>query len=415
MSPSPSSPGKRRPRLVWLTSGVVIAVIIVVGWVMFSTVDRDGVSQDRGQSAQIKNLSPCPNEPFLTHALALAEEYVNILPLGNLAPPGHTTPTEHLYFQLQRNPNDRALTVPATIMAPTGGRLIQVAETIRWRANQVINQDYDLLLAPCDEVRVFIAHVAKPVPKLAAAIEAADRSQCSDHEEGTLGSRNRFCVLSTDVGFTAGELIGTSSGERSVGAFDLGIYDTRVEPLKYVNPSRYRPKADKIDSLHRACPLDYFVEPLRSQLYAKLGSFNRLRTVAPRCGTIMQDVAGTLQGNWWLDNEGTAGLGTWPKQLAFVLDNVDPTRAVVSVGGTLTEFGTLMFTPRSVGVINRAFVEVTPGLTIFCFEPDGGQSNTPVTGRVLAQLVDDDTLNVEHQAGACTSTPAFQDPFTYNR
>jgi len=61
--------------------------------------------------------------------------------------------------------------------------------------------------------------------------------------------------------------------------------------MAYANPSRYNQR-------HVVCPFDLFVGSLRDSFLTRFGGPGGPRTIAPVCGTVMQDQAGTAQGNW---------------------------------------------------------------------------------------------------------------------
>lgn len=70
---------------------------------------------------------------------------------------------------------------------------------------------------------------------------------------------------------------------------------------------------------------------MQATLSALLGRFTLRRIIAPTCGTIMQDIAGTAQGRWFFDTSSGED-----RHLALVHDNVDPRVGVFSVGTSLT-------------------------------------------------------------------------------
>jgi hypothetical protein len=69
---------------------------------------------------------------------------------------------------------------------------------------------------------------------------------------------------------------------------------------------------------------------------------------ADRDGRFDYDQAGRLVGNWFLDGLAPSESSTptgWPKQLAFVYDNYDPSLIRVSIGGTLPLVGAFAVQP----------------------------------------------------------------------
>ncbi len=97
----------------------------------------------------------------------------------------------------------------------------------------------------------------------------------------------------------AGEVIGTTNATLDLGAFDLS------QPLAgFASPSRY-PDSTR----YAVSPWKYFVEPLRSELYAKI---YRAPGVADRDGRIDFDIVGRLVGAWYdvrADDDGSGRAG----------------------------------------------------------------------------------------------------------
>jgi hypothetical protein len=119
----------------------------------------------------------------------------------------------------------------------------------------------------------------------------------------------------------------------------------------------------------------------------------------------MQDVPGTLQGNWFLDE---ALSSEWSRHLAFVYSNGDPSVAVISIEGGFSAPIKWEFVPEESGLSNRKFSDVTADESIYCY--DRGQP-----GRVLVQLTSDTGLRIEHQGGSCTGAMELTNPAFYGR
>ena len=212
-------------------------------------------------------------------------------------------------------------------------------------------------------------------------------------------------IHKVDAGTLLGE-IGRELGSSDPGIFfDFGTYDYS-KPLPYINPGRYSYPNEKGLERHRPlyiiCPLDLYESEMKSQLYDKL-----LRTVNPRCGEMMQDVPGTLQGSWFSADDATYGYKD-EAQLGFLHAAIDPSEALISIGGTFTEVGLWSFTAKSSGLINREFSQVTPDGNIYCYDQDQ-------PGRILVELLGETKLQIEYQSGSCSGTFAFRDPTTYER
>ena len=288
--------------------------------------------------------------------------------LGNLSPPGHTTPTDHVYFYQ----TDFTVfpIVPATdvlpVLAPATGRVNFMLQPVGtdWKIGFIVTEDFSY----------YLDHV-NPRPDLA------------------LG----------DI-VHAGDTVGTTNPG---GSIDLGAYDLRVAHAGFVNPKRY---ADQ--TLHYVSPWARFAEPLRSQLYAKVWR----RPGAPdKDGKIDFGIAGHLVGDWFEesvpDNTTAFSPAGWAKTLAFVYDYYDPSLVRIAIGGTIAPAGIWTIPP---GAPDPATVTMATGKLAYRLMYTG--STTVQYGLMLVQLTAPDVIEVEVFAGSQAAdadfTPAAR---TYRR
>jgi len=137
----------------------------------------------------------------------------------------------------------------------------------------------------------------------------------------------------------------------------------------------------------------------------------------PICGIVMQDIASTAQGNWYYGSGNTNDPESWQNDLALVHDNRDTTLGVLAVGGRIGQPVSIMFHPTNSGVYNRAFSEVQPGSTLYCYQSDvntGYGARSPQQHAII-QLVDAMHLKIELQPGACSQPYVFASPTIYER
>ncbi|MFQ6010828.1 MAG: hypothetical protein ACE5KG_01490, partial [Nitrososphaerales archaeon] len=302
-----------------------------------------------------------------------------ISPLGNLHPPDHTIPTEHMYFHI--GPGGTA-TVRTAVRAPGDVFLLEVVGKP--------GGDFSMRFALCKDVFGYYNHVKTLSDEVQSMIADVECERWT-HNPGNLCSKRLFQKV--DAGMILGE-VGAPQGN-----FDFGAFDHRVI-LDYANPSRYG-EVGRTRSLHIVCPIDLFDDETKNILYGKVARSDR-----PKCGIVMQDLPGTLQGNWFQGD--TEASSDWTRHLAFVHDNEEPSKSVVSVGGYFTDAGKWEFEAVSSGFINREFKDVKPDGNIYCY--DLGQA-----GRLLVQLTNENELRVESQAGACSSNSSFEEPTVYAR
>jgi hypothetical protein len=161
---------------------------------------------------------------MLNKVFVALTEMSAVTPLGSINPPGHTLPTEHLYFHLV-GAREEALT--AVLVAPGDIWITHI------RANYGSTQDavdYSIHFAVCQDVFGYFNHVKEISLPLQQIIEAQG---CPD---GAI-SGSRDCPMQVLEPIAAGTALG-SVGKRQ-GNFDLGIWDVREE-RSTATQERYR-------------------------------------------------------------------------------------------------------------------------------------------------------------------------------
>lgn len=212
----------------------------------------------------------------LSHALVDPGAIRWITPLGNLNPPGHTLPTEHMYFYIaDPDAGESPVARRTPVYAPGSG-------TVNFVIGGGAGQESKLMVRQTASMSYYVDHVILTSP------------------------------VAVGAQLTGGQVLGTSG---SAYAVDLGVVNTNLTH-DFVNPSRYTNRAD---TLHADAPLKYVAEPLRSALYTKVQ-----RLGAELDGRTNYDKAGTLSGNWFTT--------TGSFSMSFAYDTYDPARPLVSAG-----------------------------------------------------------------------------------
>jgi hypothetical protein len=202
--------------------------------------------------------------------------------------------------------------------------------------------------------------------------------------------------LGTGSRVAAGAQIGTSPAI----AFDFAVTD-QLTPQSFLTPARYG-----LDTVYARSPWPYFVEPIRSALYAKVQ-----RAGDGLDGKINFDVAGTLSGNWFAEdlpvNQSSGNdISIGGRQLAFARDQRFPDRQRVSIGGLglLGLWGVPPDAPDFAAITSASGI-VTYRL-LYAGEP-GGPAGTQPSGLMVVQLVDGQHLRVEVIADALATAASF--------
>ena len=84
----------------------------------------------------------------------------------------------------------------------------------------------------------------------------------------------------------AGESIGTSGGSGTSFGLDFMLHDRRISPHTFATPQRWLMNPDGIDAFHIVPPSDYFAEPARTAIRARLGSYDGAQRRVVESGAI---------------------------------------------------------------------------------------------------------------------------------
>jgi hypothetical protein len=314
------------------------------------------------------------------------------VPLGNVSAPLHTFPAPHqyLYHTLAGAPLH---TVP--VVSPGDIVVVRVSRRVTTADGR---SDWTIQFASCREVTGYFNHMAGLDPAI----------------ESRVGPYDQFCFTSSSppaysdctsrpisIPVAAGAPLGITGGVPGLLAWDFGLRDARMPPIPYANPTRWDREGIAGDLLHVVAASDYYAEPLRTQIAARLGygDGTGLRTMPPLGGTLDVDVPGTAQGTWF--NPARLG-GTEGPHLAIVPGNVDPTEFAVVGSESLPAFPPAVgfWRPAASGLVNPTPRSIIADGQIRCLNLFTGRST-------LLQLMDATTLRVEWRPSAvnCSVLP----------
>lgn len=328
-----------------------------------------------------RELPDCAGARYAVSPVDLAK-IQTISPLGNLGPPGHTFPTEHLFFHISAG-GETTDTIP--LSSPADIRLTLISLSRDATQDPV---DYTLWFALCKDVIGYYNHVKELSPELEKIVS---ESSCLFPNE----SKETRCNMQAFAPVASGALMGRVG--RLQGNFDFGTFDLS-KTLVFADPSRYGTR-----SLHIQCALDYYDGALKQRLFSLVDRTDK------QCGNTAQDVPGTLKGNWFFGTS-RADMGSdWDKHLGFLEDNADPGLSVISVGGTFAKAGKWEFRPQSSGFVNRSFEQVKPDGYVYCYEA------AKQSGRILIEMTSPAELKIEYQEKSCSESMAFVNPTIYKR
>ena len=343
-------------------------------------------------------LADCDSMSIFTASPLDIDNIRGIVPLGNLNPPSHTFPTDHIYLYLPRKEGGERADV-VTLYSPGDLTITRVNASEHVTAGFT---DYTITLQPCTEITVVLGHVSTLSEDL-----FGDTSVFGDwrlnNEYSTGGETYRQWGKEYNIEVSAGQILGTVGGNPNQWALDLGVYDQRITQENVANSQRWQ----KSWYLQAADPLYYYEEGALLNQLLKLVERDMVEGERPPYGSVLQDIPGTAQGCWFLSGVDK----TYPEDphLALVHSNFHPSYAALSVGNSVRNLSSdeHEFLPKETGRLNRDFQDITPDGQIYGFQFNG------FAGIIIMQMPDAETLWLEALTGATTDPTSWS--FTGNK
>jgi hypothetical protein len=233
-------------------------------------------------SGQLCDLPGDENTRF-THAPTDLSQIASIVPSGS---PSGGVIKPHSYLHNKDNPDFSNVRVPVYAVADA------VVTSVAYYNTSVNSAEYLIFFDASCEISFKYDHLSELAPKLAAV---APDTPAND-------SRTTH---TPPIELEAGELVGYSNGAGGKGAWDFGAHDL-THTNQFANQERYI-AGHMGQSIHAVCPYDYFVEPLKSQMYALFGTHDQRLIPDIACTTPQRDVLGSAAGAWFATPELTFG------------------------------------------------------------------------------------------------------------
>lgn len=389
---------------------IFIVLIGIVGLFLF----KPGVKENLG-------IYPaCPKDltGILTYPLIDLKGVAAIWPLGNISPPGHTSPADHNYFGGVSGEK-------VAVYAPADGWITNITsilakdeKTGKYNARG-ITIDIDI----CKGLTLTFANLTEASGILKDGWPKNDNGCKYDIVKPGHTYTEGQCYYHSNIKVKAGDLLGyTQSDQTQPGntflGFEIWAANYNKAPDANVDWDYYQDDR----RAHIMCTFDLYSGDLKNQFYAKLGGIDQKtgkftpRTIVPLCGQVNQDVAGTIQGMWFSGKpkEKNDSVEFRNGGLAFIHNNYDGITGEISIGGDLNDGKATIgfFNPVHFGLINREPSEVKADGNIYCYNAGSGDFQGKL---FLVQLIDNNHVKAEIQNGTCGSVYSFTKPFNYER
>src|SRR5258708_3191334 len=313
----------------------------------------------------------CPKDlsGIFTNSFVDPDKILAARPLGFTDGMGHILPVDHTEFTFKAAVDEK---IP--VYAPTQITINQISTHIDYRANgtRSTNQsNYMYEFTICRELTGWSEFIHQLSPDIQNVWDQAKKTL----SEGPLNQGATAVNDSARVNITvkAGQLLGYTNTEPSLA---LSIYDTRSKP-KDVNASYY---GDNQRITNAICFTDLYAGDLKNTLNAKYGYYENRQYQAPgftprvgepKCGQVIQNIAGTIQGDWFANHpKQDENIESEGKTISFIQNNYDPSFAEISIGGNIVPSPqTFAFIPSSTGSVGREFSKTRAGET-YCYKND---------------------------------------------
>ena len=360
----------------------------------------------------------CPSNlsGILTSPLIDLTNITSITPLGNLNPPGHTSPVDHNYFSSGSND-------PIPVYAPANGWITDLTVILAKdeKTSKYIDRWITLDIEICQGLKLTFANLAEASsilknnwPKNENGCKYNIKKDGHDFTEGQ-------CYFHSNIEVKAGDLLGYTQNETKNGSKTLPF---EIWAANYNQPSPSNIDWSYYDDnryAHIMCTFDLYTGSLKQQFYSKLGGIDPKsnsgstfipRTIEPICGTVNQNIVGTIQGMWfgqgWKQRDDKNNPDD-TKQVSFLHWNIDPSYAEIGNAGEITggQADQIQFVPKHIGTIDREPSEVKADGKIYCYNFR--------KGKILTELVDERHLRLEFQPGSCQPNENLIKPYNYER
>jgi hypothetical protein len=432
-------------KFLWLG----LLLLVITGGLFFIIQNNDnsseekekGITKDTTKSSGHLDptvglgLPKCPVDlsGLLAHQFMNPGDLDAIIPLGSLGPPSHTFPVDHIYFTSKNKLNAR---VP--LYFPADSTVFEVMEETRTNYATGAYLEYSAMVsfAPCEGVDIMVGIISELPPELKSLI-ANDTGDCKEtlKEKENGGKLASACRHAVNKKVKSGDLMGyelnVSESERNnsggtihpdeVKDIEIWAHNYNITPRTDIDLAWY----DFATLPYSICMFDMYQGALQQSYLDKFGTFTVddppvfvPRTIEPICGSIVQTIAGTAQGDWFYGEKGQVDNAG---NLSLVHDNYNPAIGAISIGGTLQYPTVIHFAPKYNGTINRDFSEVIADGNIYCYHTEGQvdpkdpKKIIKATDKILLQLNDDHHLTIELQPGTCGTGEAFKKSYMYQR
>lgn len=271
-------------RFWWL--GVILTLIIISLLLILNQKNKKdtfkkeqrNVSQNSSQDQSDKNSSESKDDNCSKDTVLFTHEFTDYSKISAFAPIGSISGASRgrSYIEVQKGE-----TVP--VYAPMDATLVSIIYA--FRGPDADHGEYGFKFNAKCGVTFLLDHLDSVSSELKQyAPGEPSRSTATDDK------------LSIPV--KAGTLLGETNGTSQARTFDFLVMNKNSDDIFYINPDRWQWDQSK----YSVCPYDLFAKDIKDKYYQKIGlNTNTGLNKAKSCGDISYDIADTISGGWFKD------------------------------------------------------------------------------------------------------------------
>src|SRR6185437_5559597 len=153
----------------WMIPVAVVAILASIGFYVGHTLSTRNTEYWNNPSAQNK-LAACIGNAQLSVMPFDLSKTDSIGPLGNINPPGHVWPSDHVGVGLKRVSDTNQTTVESPVYAPGNVHIIGAEDDEFYTNGQLTENDWKIAFTPCQQLTFYYGHVQHLSGGLANAI-----------------------------------------------------------------------------------------------------------------------------------------------------------------------------------------------------------------------------------------------------
>lgn len=150
------------------------------------------------------------------------------------------------------------------------------------------NADWALIFNIGSTVKIKFDHITKADDKIVAVTTSSPKDRSNEESP------------KTKIRFEAGERIAQTHGTKQAKNWNIYLTDSSVTN-KFANQARYEQSSIGYRFINGTCPFHYYNPELKAKFIALMGATKAGQSAD--CGNPSNDIAGTLAGTWFFDED----------------------------------------------------------------------------------------------------------------